>query len=118
MAGNIIHAIATTNAIVGGMIVNECCKVLSGCHRFLKESFVGRHSTWGLQTRKRDILIKSTMPLTQNPNCVVCGKSMLYLTINTKTTTLSSFLNKVVSFDFIKSKILFFLDHQRGVRSF
>lgn len=30
MAGNIIHAIATTNAIVGGIIVTEALKILAG----------------------------------------------------------------------------------------
>jgi ubiquitin-like 1-activating enzyme E1 B len=30
MAGNIIHAIATTNAIVGGIIVAEALKLLAG----------------------------------------------------------------------------------------
>jgi hypothetical protein len=30
MAGNIIHAIATTNAIVGGLIVVEALKLLAG----------------------------------------------------------------------------------------
>ena len=30
MAGNIIHAIATTNAIVGGLIVVEAMKLLAG----------------------------------------------------------------------------------------
>lgn len=30
MAGNIIHAIATTNAIVGGIIVSEALKILAG----------------------------------------------------------------------------------------
>ena len=30
MAGNIIHAIATTNAIVGGLIVIEALKLLAG----------------------------------------------------------------------------------------
>ena len=30
MAGNIIHAIATTNATVGGLIVVEALKVLAG----------------------------------------------------------------------------------------
>ncbi len=29
MAGNIIHAIATTNAIVGGLIVVEAMKILA-----------------------------------------------------------------------------------------
>lgn len=30
MAGNIIHAIATTNAIISGLIVTEACKILAG----------------------------------------------------------------------------------------
>ena len=30
MAGNIIHAIATTNAVVSGLIVIEALKVLAG----------------------------------------------------------------------------------------
>jgi hypothetical protein len=30
MAGNIIHAIATTNAIISGLIVVEALKVLAG----------------------------------------------------------------------------------------
>lgn len=30
MAGNIIHAIATTNAIVAGLLVTEAIKVLAG----------------------------------------------------------------------------------------
>ncbi len=30
MAGNIIHAVATTNAIVGGLIVIEAMKLLAG----------------------------------------------------------------------------------------
>ena len=32
MAGNIIHAIATTNAIIAGFIVIEAIKVLTGAH--------------------------------------------------------------------------------------
>lgn len=31
MAGNIIHAIATTNAVVGGLITLEAVKVLTSC---------------------------------------------------------------------------------------
>lgn len=31
MAGNIIHAIATTNAVVGGLIALEAVKVLTSC---------------------------------------------------------------------------------------
>lgn len=36
MAGNIIHAIATTNAIIAGFIVVEAIKVLTGAHEACK----------------------------------------------------------------------------------
>ena len=36
MAGNIIHAIATTNATIAGMIVVEAIKILTGCHKQCK----------------------------------------------------------------------------------
>jgi len=35
MAGNIIHAIATTNAIISGLIVIEAIKILAGAWRLL-----------------------------------------------------------------------------------
>lgn len=38
MAGNIIHAIATTNAIVGGLIVIEAMKLLAGAPEHSKVS--------------------------------------------------------------------------------
>ena len=40
MAGNIIHAIATTNAIVGGLIVVEAMKLLAGKPENSKVAFV------------------------------------------------------------------------------
>ena len=39
-AGNIIHAIATTNAIISGYIVLEAIKLLSGCRGALRSSFL------------------------------------------------------------------------------
>lgn len=39
-AGNIIHAIATTNAIVAGYIVLEATKLLNGCKAALRSSFL------------------------------------------------------------------------------
>ena len=38
MAGNIIHAIATTNAIIAGFIVIEAIKVLTGAQEACKVS--------------------------------------------------------------------------------
>ncbi len=40
MAGNIIHAIATTNAIVSGLIVVEAMKILAGKPESSKVTFL------------------------------------------------------------------------------
>lgn len=40
MAGNIIHAIATTNAVIAGMIVIEAMKVLAGMPEACKVSWL------------------------------------------------------------------------------
>ena len=40
MAGNIIHAIATTNAIVSGLIVIEALKLLAGAPAACQTSFL------------------------------------------------------------------------------
>ena len=40
MAGNIIHAIATTNAIVSGLIVAEALKLLAGAPAACQTSFL------------------------------------------------------------------------------
>jgi len=46
MAGNIIHAIATTNAIVSGLIVIEALKLLAGAPAACQTSFL--HQQVGL----------------------------------------------------------------------
>ena len=93
MAGNIIHAIATTNAIVAGLIVTEACKILCGCVGNTKESFVGKHRLFH-SIRKRDVLVKSLAPPAKNPWCVTCGKSMLEVTVNTTVMILGHFIEK------------------------
>lgn len=40
MAGNIIHAIATTNAVVAGLITLEATKLLSGCEAACRTTFL------------------------------------------------------------------------------
>lgn len=95
MAGNIIHAIATTNALVAGLIVTEACKILSTCKRYIKESFVGKYALIGQMKRTRDILIKSMKPPSGNPSCVCCGKSILHIKLDSTRMILEEFLAKV-----------------------
>ena len=97
MAGNIIHAIATTNAMVAGLVVTEACKILSGCGHTAKETFVGRHCLPDGLKRKRDVLIKSTLPPKRNPACVVCGRAIINVQLNADKMTLGDFVDKVLS---------------------
>lgn len=53
MAGNIIHAIATTNATIAGMIVVEAIKILTGFPKDCKVnpvhfSYIPKAVLWGL----------------------------------------------------------------------
>ncbi|KAK7747858.1 E1 ubiquitin-activating protein uba2 [Cytospora paraplurivora] len=68
MAGNIIPAIATTNAIVAGLCVLQAFKVLKGDYNKVKEAFLTPFSS-GLPAR----LIAPDRPQLPNPNCPVCS---------------------------------------------
>lgn len=65
MAGNIIPAIATTNAIVAGLCVLEAFKVLRGTYDQTKEVFLTPFAPARLLASD-----KSREP---NPDCAVCG---------------------------------------------
>ncbi|CAI2179613.1 4784_t:CDS:10 [Funneliformis geosporum] len=71
IAGNIIPAIATTNAIIAGMIV------------FLDSS------------RRPRVLVSESLT-SPNPECRVCNNTHIILRVNTRTATLRDFLEKVV----------------------
>ncbi|POS73789.1 ThiF family protein [Diaporthe helianthi] len=68
MAGNIIPAIATTNAIVAGLCVLQAYKVLKGEYSKAKEAFLSPFSS-GLPAR----LISADRPQPPNPSCPVCS---------------------------------------------
>ncbi|KAH6601531.1 hypothetical protein BASA50_001569 [Batrachochytrium salamandrivorans] len=89
MAGNIIPAIATTNAIVAGMIVMLALKVLSGKIATCKNTFVQYGG-------KRSHLLSSESITLPNPECIVCTVGYFTLRINTAQVKLQDLVNTVI----------------------
>lgn len=98
MAGNIIHAIATTNAIVAGLIVTEALKLLAGCRDASCNSFLRvRPGMVGSRRSGRVLgLITGEVPSAPKASCMVCGKAQLHLVVNTTATTLQQLVDKVI----------------------
>lgn len=71
MAGNIIHAIATTNAIVSGLIVIEAMKLLAGAPAACQTSFLTQQAT----ASKR--LVTRMQAPEPNSACMVCGTAQV-----------------------------------------
>lgn len=94
MAGNIIPAIATTNAIVAGLCVLQSFKVLKGDYGQAKEVFL----TPFVPTR----LLAPDRSREPNPACPVCGVYNASITVDPSNTT----LNDVVD-GFIKKHLGF-----------
>ena len=106
VAGNIVHAVATTNAIVSGLIVLEALKILNA-QKHLKEveeegkndgliklansryTFVGNFNA-GKQ------LLQPLAPDEQNPKCVVCSNARAELCCDMSKTTLADVVTKVL----------------------
>jgi ubiquitin-like 1-activating enzyme E1 B len=74
VAGNIVHAIATTNAIAAGMMVVDAIKVL-------QNRFEACNTSW--IARGQPHLISSQKLAKPNPKCYVCAQHTLELTLNT-----------------------------------
>ncbi|KAI6784291.1 Ubiquitin-activating enzyme E1-like protein [Emericellopsis cladophorae] len=94
MAGNIIPAIATTNAIVAGLCVLQSFKVLKGEYRQAKEVFLTPFAYGRLLAPDR-----SREP---NPACPVCGVFNATIVVDPSRTTLEDvvegFLRKHLGF--------------------
>ncbi|KAF9551989.1 E1 ubiquitin-activating protein uba2 [Mortierella hygrophila] len=86
MAGNIIPAIATTNAIVAGMMVMLAFKVLNKRIADCKTSYLvyGRH---------RPQLIVSEPLAKPNPKCYICRNSYIGLKIDTEKSTVQDLVS-------------------------
>lgn len=87
MAGNIIPAIATTNAMTAGLCVLQAMKVLKGDYANAKMVFLERSGA-------RAINSDSLKP--PNPNCPVCSVATGRIGIDPKRATLSDLIEDVL----------------------
>ncbi|KAF5837889.1 hypothetical protein DUNSADRAFT_3722 [Dunaliella salina] len=89
MAGNIIHAIATTNAIISGLIVIEAIKILAGAPSALRSTYLNEQPS-----SKR--LLGPNKPEAPKPECLACGTATLTLRANVHTLTLGTLVSQVL----------------------
>ena len=92
MAGNIIAAIASTNAIIAAMIVLEGIKVLQNRTDECKSTFLTRK----LVGRRSNAHLSCNSLMTPNKQCFVCGTAIVVIKLNTKVATLDFLVSKVL----------------------
>mmetsp|Transcript_2527 Transcript_2527/g.3653 ORF Transcript_2527/g.3653 Transcript_2527/m.3653 type:complete len:574 (+) Transcript_2527:79-1800(+) len=88
IAGNIIHAIATTNAIAAGLMVMEAIKIVSS-DDYLTNNKAKIRNTW-IKT-SGPMLLQTEECGEPHKDCVVCGDAMMSIQIDKKTFTLQKF---------------------------
>ena len=96
MAGNIIHAIATTNAMVAGLMVIEAVRLLAW-----SRSVQQTHGSWLTPSteqhpRKRIKFLVAVAPEPPNPDCVACGSAEVLLKLDTSRMTLRTVVEQVI----------------------
>ncbi|KAK5631337.1 hypothetical protein RRF57_007051 [Xylaria bambusicola] len=94
MAGNIIPAIATTNAIVAGLCVLESFKVLRGDFDKAQEVFLTPFAGQRLLAPDR--------PRAPNPDCPICGNYQTSVSVDLSRATLGDLVE-----DFVKLQLGF-----------
>ncbi|VDD95833.1 unnamed protein product [Enterobius vermicularis] len=93
IAGNIIPAIATANAIVAGMAVVEAMKIISGRDSMLRNIFI-QPSPVGRFWRK---LLSDEIPVQPNPKCYACSKRReVIVKMNTAKTSMRALEKKLL----------------------
>jgi len=91
MAGNIIPAIATTNAVIAGCIVMEAIKFLAGQEDKCKTVYLRMQPN----PRKRILVTEALEP--PNPKCIVCApKPEVHIKLNIETFTMGSFVERIL----------------------
>ena len=92
MAGNIIPAIATTNAIVAGLMISEAKKAIMGKFEDCKSIFLKKQPSG----RKGTLFVSSALHPPE-PTCFVCSsKPEVVLRVNCKTFAIKSLVEKVL----------------------
>lgn len=94
IAGNIVHAIATTNAIVGGLIALEALRLATnGCNvGECKRTFITKH----VAGSRVCTLLQTDGMRKPNPKCFVCSKGQLVLCVDVDEMTLGMVLSGVL----------------------
>uniref|UniRef100_A0A1I8B0I3 SUMO-activating enzyme subunit n=1 Tax=Meloidogyne hapla TaxID=6305 RepID=A0A1I8B0I3_MELHA len=91
MAGNIIPAIATTNACVAGMVVVEALKIISGQLDKCRAIYVTR------QPNPRGKILVDEKPAPPNQNCYVCSvKGQVLIRVNLEKMLLKTFRSTIL----------------------
>lgn len=90
IAGNIVHAVATTNAIIAGLIVIEAIKVLQNDAKNCRMTYCLEHPS-------RKMLLMPVEPFEPNKSCYVCSETPLLLEVNTHRAKLRDVVEKVVT---------------------
>ncbi|KAF5204002.1 Sumo-activating enzyme subunit [Thalictrum thalictroides] len=89
IAGNIVHAVATTNAIIAGLIVIEAIKVLHGDTNRYRMTYCVEHPA-------RKMLLMPVEPFEPNKSCYVCSETPLSLEVDTSRSKLRDIVEKIV----------------------
>jgi len=89
MAGNIIPAIATTNAVIGGLIVMNAINIIDGRLKDCKNIFFIE------QPSNKRILLVSEIPKPSS-SCYVCQKNFITIKLNTNTVKVGQLVHDIL----------------------
>ena len=94
MAGNIIHAIATTNAIISGLIVLQAVTLLRGQRTGLQNVYLARLPSH--TRRKGSRLLMPEACGGPVAGCFVCGRQRMRVSLDLATWTVGALIDKIL----------------------